>query len=673
MDMHIAMFREEANELLTELETSLLELEENPADIELIGQVFRALHTIKGSGGMVGLEDMAAFTHEVETVFDLVRAGELAATAELVSLTLAAKDQIRTMLEASSSGKPADSSGELALITALRDLAGAASPPDLPPPVASPAEMRTYRIEFRPAPDIFANGTNPLLLLEELAGLGEGQVTARLEAIPPLDALDPEACYTGWEIWLTTTQDVNAIRDVFIFVEDNCRLTIDEVTDEAPPIAPVLADDFQPAHDDAPAPVESPPPLRPKPEAPPAENDATLAKSTPAQAVSSVRVPADKLDWLVNLVGELVTVQARLSQTVASENIYGLTTIVEEIERLSGELRDVTLNIRMVPIGTTFSKFKRLVHDLSHKLGKEVKLVTSGAETELDKTVIERLNDPLVHLIRNCIDHGIEAPAVRQAAGKPRQGTVHLSAVHAGANVLVRITDDGAGLDPEKIRARAVANGLLGPETEVSELALFALLFMPGFSTAAQISDVSGRGVGLDVVKGAVESLRGSIDITSQSGVGTTITLKLPLTLAIIDGLLVRVGTEHFALPLLAVEECVELTKEDSARTHGRHMADVRGQLVPYIRLRERFNINGARPPIEQIVITEVDNHRVGFVVDQVIGEHQTVIKTLSRVYRKAEEVAGATILGNGTVALILDIAKLVQGVEQAERVLGLR
>jgi two-component system chemotaxis sensor kinase CheA len=387
-----------------------------------------------------------------------------------------------------------------------------------------------------------------------------------------------------------------------------------------------------------------------------------------AERVAGIRVPVDRLDKLVNLVGELVTVQASLSQTVSLiEEHAGLLSISEEVERLTAELRDNTMSIRMLPIGTTFTNFKRLVRDLSNELGKEVTLLTEGADTELDKTVIDRLNDPLVHLIRNSIDHGIEMPHIRQAAGKPRGGTIHLSAEHSGASVLIRIRDDGAGLDAAAIRRKAEERGLIHTGTELSEKETFALIFVPGFSTARKITEISGRGVGMDVLKRNIDALRGSIDITSRKGEGTTVTLKLPLTLAIIDGLLVRVGEGRFVLPLSIVEECVELTREDTAGSHGRQIIYVREEIVPYILLRERFLISGTPPDVQQIVITESAEGRVGFVVDEVIGEHQTVIKSMGRMYREVDVISGATILGDGTVALIIDVPKLVYGLNIRE------
>jgi two-component system chemotaxis sensor kinase CheA len=399
-----------------------------------------------------------------------------------------------------------------------------------------------------------------------------------------------------------------------------------------------------------------------------AVKEKTKAKDEPA---SSIRVPAEKLDILVNLVGELVTVQARLTQTASVLHDADVVSIAEEVERLTEELRDTTLNIRMLPIGTTFSRFKRLVRDLSQDLGKEIELTTEGEETELDKTVIEQLNDPLVHLIRNCIDHGIESPDIRESLGKPRQGMLNLSAKHSGAYVLIEVTDDGAGLDRERIRAKAVERGLIAHDAEISDKDLYGFIFAAGFSTAQNVTSVSGRGVGMDVVKRTIDALRGSVEVNSEKGVGTTIGLKLPLTLAIIEGLLVKIGVDHFVLPLSAVEECVELTREDVTRTHGRHMAHVRGSLVPYVRLREEFRINGGLPDREQIVITEIDRKRIGFVVDHVIGQHQTVIKSLGRVYRGVEGISGATILGDGTVALIMDTVRLQQMAEKSAAVGG--
>jgi two-component system, chemotaxis family, sensor kinase CheA len=694
-------YREEAQELLAELEISLLALEETPNDVELIGRVFRALHTIKGSGAMFGFDDIAAFTHEVESVFDLVRNDRMAVTKPLVDLTLAAGDQIRCMLDSSNGDPAADPARAREIIKALAQMIPGRSEPAKvvrqsgPAPAVEAEKEMTYRISIALAPNIFLRGTNPILLLNELRELGACKVIAHTEAIPDLVHFNPEECRTSWDVILTTERGINAIKDVFIFVEDECDLGIHVVAEgetiELEPkykrLGEILIDRGCISQEAIQAALGKQKRIGELLVDSGLVGSSTLesalveqehvkqfySKQQREELTSSIKVPAARLDVLVNLVGELVTVQARLSQTVAPLDHLELLSISEEVERLTAELRDNTMSIRMLPIGTMFSKFKRLVRDLSNELGKDIVMVTEGAETELDKTVIERLNDPLVHLIRNGIDHGIEYPDLRESAGKPKQGTIHLSATHSGANVLIRIADDGAGLDAEAIRAKAIEGGVIGADAELSEKESFALIFAPGFSTARQVTSVSGRGVGLDVVKRSIDALRGAIEVTSRRGVGTTITLKLPLTLAIIDGLLVKVGEGYFVVPLAIVEECVELTQEERARAHGQHITYVRGEIVPYVRLRETFFIHGEVPSTEQIVITESPGGKVGFAVDKVIGEHQTVIKNLGRMYRNVEGISGATILGDGTVALIMDVPKLVQGVEVEDGKRGVR
>lgn len=699
-DKHVEAFKEEAYELLAELETSLLEMEGRPDDMELIGRVFRAMHTIKGSGAMFGFEEISKFTHEVETVFDLVRNGEIAVTKELVNLSLSARDIIKAMLDAPDGNTEKARAFEIA--AALRKFIPKANvvhntANNMVGPVHEeqsdvPVVYSTFRIRFRPVHDIFLRGTNPVYLMsliDELRGLGESSLIAYAEEVPSLEEIGPELCYTYWDIILTTRYTMDKVRDVFVFVAGDCELKVDliangEVSFEGDykKLGEILVE----RGDITPNDLRKVLPKQKKLGEMLVESrlvgcgqveSALLEqqhvkklgeKSGGPEAVASLRVPSEKLDVLVDLVGELVTVQARLSQFSQQANDPDLMLISEEVERLTANLRDNTMGIRMLPIGTTFSKFKRLVRDLSNELGKEIELTTDGAETELDKTVIERLNDPLIHLIRNSIDHGIEMPDAREAKGKLRKGMVHLSAVHSGANVFIRIMDNGAGLDPEAIRAKAVQKGLITPETELSEKELFSLIFAPGFSTAKTVSSVSGRGVGMDVVKRGIEALRGTIEIESAKGAGTTITLMLPLTLAIIDGFLVRVCEEFFVIPLSLVVECMELTPAHRELSHGRDVVNVRDSIVPYIRLRERFNMNGfRRPDIEHLVITEVEGNRVGFVADQIIGEHQTVIKNLGTFYKEVEGVSGATILGDGTVALVLDVPKIVKSVAHEE------
>jgi two-component system chemotaxis sensor kinase CheA len=696
MDKHKEAFREEARELLVELEASLLELEETPADTDLIGRVFRAMHTIKGSGAMFGFDEISSFTHGIETVYDAVRNGKIPVTKGLIDHTLRACDQIRRMVDAPD-GTPVADKQTNAVVQSFRDMLCEGSAPvkdeaDRTPPsdgsaVETPDRQTTYRIRFRPGKGLFSSGTNPLLLLRELSELGTSSTVALTEQIPNLSKIDPESCFTYWDVILTTRWDQNAVRDVFIFVEDDCELTIRVIDKEGggdddpgsgrigeilldrgiikpetlqealgahKRIGEILVDSGAVGADQLEAALVEQKHLR-----------TIRGKRQATESAASIRVPAERLDRLVNMVGELVTVQSRLSQLSGQANDSALIQVAEEVERLTAELRDNTMSIRMLPIGTMFSKFQRLVRDLSAELGKEIVLTTEGAETELDKNVIEKLNDPLVHLIRNCIDHGIETPAVRKGAGKPTQGTVRLEAEHSGANVLIRIGDDGAGLDGEAIRAKAMEKRMIPPETVLSEKELYNLIFAPGFSTAKAVTNVSGRGVGMDVVKKGIDALQGSIEIDSRKGTGTTISLKLPLTMAIIDGLLVTIGDANFIIPLSAVDECVELTRKQVADAHGRNLVQIRGELVPYIYLRERFGIGGTSPEIEQIVTTRIDGRRTGLVVDQVIGQHQTVIKPLGRVYRGVEEVSGATILGDGRVALIIDLPKLVRSAEK--------
>ncbi len=519
--------------------------------------------------------------------------------------------------------------------------------------------------------------------------MGNAEVIACTDAIPELKDIDPEKCYTYWDIVLTTGAGMNAVRDVFIFVENDSEVKIDVIDDgenhfEAEDISKlgdILVEKNELKKEDLDK------VLREKKlfgeivieeglvhpisvEAALIEQDRLKQIRENRQKMESmmnIRVSSRKLDKLMNLVGELVTVQARLTQTSTNKNDPELESIAEEVSRLTGELRETAMDIRMMPIGKTFSTFKRLVRDLSKELGKEVELITTGSETEMDKTVIEKLNDPLVHIIRNSIDHGLELPEERERNGKQRKGTVLLSAMHSGGQVLISIQDDGAGIDPKHIRAKALENGLIAPEAELSEKEIFSLIFAPGFTTAAKVTNVSGRGVGMDVVKRAVDALGGTVEIESRRGIGTTIILRLPLTLAIIEGLLVKIGREYFVLPLAAVEECVELTAEDIAKAHGRHITDVRSHIVPYIRLREKFIVEGTAPEREQIVIIAHEGQRVGFVVDSVVGEHQTVIKSLGTLFRNIEGLSGATILGDGTVALIIDIAKMVKMFEREE------
>jgi two-component system chemotaxis sensor kinase CheA len=647
-------FRQEAQELLEQLEQILLDLTRTPDNAELVDSTFRALHTIKGSGSMFGFDEVAGFTHHVESAFDLVRKGKVAMTAALADIALAGKDHIRNLIERPESADPEAGKAILARLEATVGGHGAAETPkaaDAAAPVAaSTAPTTKWHVHFRLPADSLATGTNPLLLIDELRSLGKATVTPLLDKIPPLAALNATEIHIGWDVTLETEKPKTAIEDVFMFVMDEMDLKIEQIdapAAAAPAPAPVAA-----------APVTAAPaaPAAPKPAAPaPATNTTEALKGG-----ASIRVPAERLDNLMDRVGELVIAQSRLKQIAAASQDGEFKSISEEIERLALELRDTTMGVRMVPIAQLFGRFRRLVHDLAGELGKEINLTTTGEETELDKTVIERLNDPLVHLIRNSIDHGLEGPDARKEAGKSLQGHIHLSARHTGDKVLISITDDGKGLDRTRIRARAEENGLIQPGQEMSDSELFQVIFQPGFSTAQKVTNLSGRGVGMDVVKRTLDALRGSIDIASTTGKGTEITLRLPLTLAIIDGLLVRIGQGRYVIPLSAVEECVELPPTEENRANGSNFLNIRGDLVPFLRLREMFNATTPPDKYQKVVVVSANDMRVGLVVDQVIGDHQTVIKSLSKLHKGVGTFSGATILGDGTVALILEIASLV-------------
>jgi two-component system chemotaxis sensor kinase CheA len=675
-------FKEEALELLGELETSLLELEEDPKNDEVINRVFRAMHTIKGSGAMFGFEDIASFTHEVETVFDLARNGQISVSKELLDLTLLARDHILSMLEGEEQGIGTRAREVIVGLKALTPAQAQAEPESVsmeaPPTCATSSDLGTWRIRFAPPRNLFLSGTNPAALLEELCEMGEHHVIMHTKEIPELSELDPEQCLVWWDVILTTARSEDEIRDVFIFVEEDSELTIQmvgscqSIDDESYKLIGQILVEKNDITKDALERIL----LDRKPigqllsEAglvSPSQVEAALVEQQEVKRLrqtassdsqtSSIRVPAQKLDFLVDLVGELVTAQARLTQFASEQNDARLQAISEEIERLSDELRDNTLGIRMLPIGSTFSRFKRLVRDLSQELGKRIILETRGEETELDKTVIERLTDPLVHLLRNSIDHGIESPEARTARGKSPEGRIELSAEHSGGEVLIRIIDDGAGIDPERIRAKAVEKGLIAHDTLISDKDTLMLIFAPGFSTAEKITNVSGRGVGMDVVKRNIDALRGRVSLESVPGGGTTVSVRIPLTLAIIDGLQVQVGDSYFIMPLSAVEECVELIRKDNDRAA---FINLRGQMVPYVSLRSSFDIPGQTPDIEQVVVCNSQGSRVGIVVDRVIGEHQTVIKSLGKVYQDVRGISGATIKGDGSMALILDIAALI-------------
>jgi two-component system, chemotaxis family, sensor kinase CheA len=638
----IETFRQEAQELLEQVEQGLLDLAHRPGDRDLIDAVFRGLHTLKGSGAMFGFDALAAFTHHCETAFDRVRKGEVPATPRLVACVLAAQDHMRALAE----GRAVEPGAGEAL---LADLHAAVDGADAPSAVADaePAgpAARVWKIRFSLPADALVNGARPLPLLDELRELGQCQVRVITDDVPMLEDLVPTECWLAWEVLLTTPHDRDAIDDVFIFVIDEMTLEVEELT---------ASRDAETASVDTAEPSQTAPTEKSADAAAPQDTRAAKAGG------ETVRVPAERLDEMMDRVGELVIAQSRLKQLASSSLDTALRAVAEEIERLAAEMRDTMMVVRMVPVIQLFGRFRRLIHDLQHDTGKKIELQIEGETTELDKTVIERLADPLVHLVRNAADHGLETPEQRLAAGKPEAGLIRLSAVQSGAEVLITITDDGRGVDRDRVRAKAEENGLIVPGQALTDNELLNLIFAPGFSTAATITNLSGRGVGMDVVKKTIEGLRGSLDISSNPGEGSVVSLRIPLTLAIIDGLLVRVGASRFVIPLANVEECVELSPAQDLRSTGRSLITLRDELVPFIRLREQFKSGSAPDPHQKIVVVSTGQDRVGLVVDQILGDHQTVIKPLSSFHADVGAFSGATILGDGGVALILDIPTLV-------------
>ena len=650
----VATFIQEAREQLEGLEALLLDLERGtePGQVDpvQVDAVFRTLHTIKGSGAMFGFGTLAQFTHHFEDAFDRVREGRLGVDQRVIDLSLRARDHMMALLECGSDGPAADelAAGQEAadLLAGLAAITGevpgvAATKPDGPTAkVVSIARMRRWSILFRPEPSALRNGMRPDLLMAELAGLGTIAMAVDVSAVPPLEDLAADECLLAWRCTLETDKPRSAIEAVFIFADD-ALVEIAEIGGDA-------ADTHAAAAVAAPA----------------ARQAARPAANAPGE---SVRVPAAKLDEIMDQLGELVIVQARLNQIASARGDAELESVAEEVERLVTGLRDATLSVRMMPIEAVFGKFRRVVRDLSAELNKDVALITEGGETEIDKNVIDRLSEPLVHMIRNSMDHGLEDADHRRAAGKASRGTVRLSARQEGGEVLIAIEDDGAGLDADAIRAKAVERGLLAPDAQPTTTELHQLIFAPGFSTAKALSSVSGRGVGMDAVRSTVDALRGSVEVVSHPGRGTRVTLRLPVTLAIIDGLLVRLGEAVFVIPLSVVEECVEMEVAERRRESGRTILQIREHLVPFLDLDDVFSRPPSTEPRRRVVIVKADGARIGLVVDDILGQNQTVIKTLSVYHRDVQGFAGATILGDGGVALIVDVAMLARRA-QAER-----
>lgn len=701
LDDVLQTFIAESQELLLLMEDALLQIEQVPDDIDTINALFRVAHTIKGSAGLFGLTPIVAFTHVAESVLDRVRGNELQVDEALSALFLQVRDHLCELINLLAIH------GDLQGMTAEHERQGAAlvarldgylvHHPDAAQTEAAgeyqePGFPGNWHLSLRFCADVLRNGMDPLSFLRYLNSFGRiSAVVCITDDLPDVAAMDPEVCYLGFELGFITDVDQATIESAFDFVREGSQISVlppdSEPADFQALIARLGADpevmlealitcgsvcreDWIASLVPMPSAAVPTPTLTPEPVAdqPPVRNDEPKARGAkearPAEG-NLIRVDAGKLDQLINLVGELIIAGAGANLGAIQSGIGTLIEATSSLSRLVEEVRDCALTLRMVQIGGTFNRFQRVVRDVSKELGKDIVLQVLGAETELDKTVVERIGDPLTHLVRNAMDHGIEPLQLRRERGKPEQGTVRLNAYHEASSIVIEVSDDGGGLNKQRILAKAKERGLLADGQVLADSDILNLIFEPGFSTADQVSNLSGRGVGMDVVKRNILALRGSVNLESEEGVGTTVRIRLPLTLAIIDGFLIGVGNASYVVPLDMVEECIELTPQD---LDAKEFLDLRGDVLPVVRLREMFAINEPNHGRENIVVVHYAGVRVGLVVDQLLGEFQTVIKPLGKLFGTAQGLGGFTILGNGAVALILDIPKLLGHVASQQK-----
>ncbi|PHN36126.1 chemotaxis protein CheA [Pseudomonas amygdali] len=681
LDQAQQTFIVEARELLQAMEESLLQLESEPGDQDAIGAVFRAAHTIKGSAGLFGLTPIVSFTHIVEDVLDRLREGSVSVDAGLIAVLLKSGDHMLELIDVVASRgqtlQPPALEREAALRQALQvyQAPGNAQPADeaQAPSVIDeqPAEV-LWHISLRFGVDVFRNGMDPLSFLRYLNTLGQMvQVTTVTDSIPALEAWDPESCHLGFEIDFRSSAGHAAINEVFDFVREDCAVEVTLMSEIANHVEPPGTDLVsQTGQSPAVASGELLGDQRAVPRAPAAATAVERPSSACEQKNKDgryVRVNADKLDELINLVGELVIASAGASLLARSCDNDPLQEASSTVSGLVEQILDGALHLRMIPIGDTFNRFRRVVRDVSQELGKDIDLIINGAETELDKTVVEKIGDPLMHLLRNSMDHGIESAEARRAAGKPAKGHLSLNAYHDSGSIVIEIADDGAGLNRERILDKAQQRGLVAAGASLTDQEIYNLIFEPGFSTAEAVTNLSGRGVGMDVVKRNITLLRGTVDLDSQPGQGTIVRIRLPLTLAIINGFLVGIDQSTYVIPLDMVQECIELDEQNRHLTRDSGYLDLRGEVLPLVYLRDHFNHEGPAARRQNVVVVRYAEHKAGLVVDDLLGEFQTVIKPLGKLFGALRGISGSTILGSGAVALILDIPALLNQIVQME------
>ncbi len=671
------VFFEESFEGLDVMETGLMALEPGDADIEAINSIFRAAHSIKGGAGTFGFKPISDFTHVMETLLDEMRDGKREVTTENTDVLLRSTDCLKEMLEAAQAGEDADEQRVKQHQHELQQELGKhgqrSQESDSPVnsaasgPAASPAaESRGWKIHFKPQAQLFQTANDPIPLFRELRELGELQLDTHLEKVPDFDQLEAEDCYLSWDLTLLTDADLQQVNEVFAWVEDLSELDISPLSDQSPNAVVSEQKSLVPQRREEDK-------GKPKMDRRESDRRQTERRSGSATgqnaATTSIRVETNKIDALINMVGELVITQSMLGlvgetiedkQAVTAQDIEKMRDGLNQLERNTRELQESVMQVRMMPISFSFSRFPRLVRDLSNKLGKKIDLKLTGETTEVDKTVIEKIGDPMVHLVRNSLDHGVEEPQERLAAGKPETGTIELNAYHQGGNIVIEIKDDGRGMDKDKLLNKAIDKGLVSEDDVLSDKQIFELIFMPGFSTAEAVSDVSGRGVGMDVVRRNIQELGGGVEIDSALGVGTTMTIRLPLTLAILDGQTVRVGNENYIIPIISIVESIQIKADMLNKVGGQGQTfKLREEYIPIIKLHDVFAVQDAdHVSLDEglLVVVEADGSHVGLFVDDLLGQQQVVIKSLESNYKKIEGFSGATILGDGSVALILDM-----------------
>ena len=674
---HEDIFVQEATEVLERIEVDLLELEKDTENKEIIQDIFRVMHTLKGSGGMFGYEYVSELAHKMESAYDLLRNGQIEISPRLMELSYFTVDHIKKLIKDKDLKNKSLRKKHNTIMGEVEDFLEALGAKVLKAEEKIESKpVRWFHVHFNPSVNAMTQGPQPIFLIIDCLSVFDGLAIPDISKIPHIDELQLNKSYITWDLVMSTEMGQQAIEDMFVFIDEESEILVTPLPDDARFHTRSFREALKEAQQKGEGcsinqitellePIPMP---KEKKNDEAAEQEEVVAKSSSTKkaasnakkenVISSIRVDVTKLDTLVGLVSELVTIQARLSMLVDQQENTELLAVSEEIEKISRRLRENTFSISMVALSTVETRFQRLVRDIATKQNKKVVLNTEGLETELDKSLIERIIPPLLHVFRNAVDHGIESPEKRAKNGKPEQGTITLSAFYSGANVVVEVKDDGEGVDVDRVRAKAIKNGLITADQKITERELLEFLFHPGFSTTEVVTDVSGRGVGMDVVRTAMAEIRGEALIESEKCKGTTITLKLPLTLSILDGLLVEINQDKYIIPLQYVDKCYEMPSKNHKEIDD--VVVLEGEQVPVIDLRNLFEISGKRPLISSIIVIDFDLKKVGLIADHIIGEHQAVLKSLGKMFRKVQAVSGGTILGDGQIALILDVHRII-------------